>query len=388
MADQRQKFHASIVRKQLQPGAASAIYQSQRELAISLELSYLHLADHPDVARESPKIIEKAFVKIIEQAEIMKKESEAAFSSSKKLQKELQENLAAVEETASNIKIETTRLKSEIEKELQMENDARTRLQQLEEEKKQLDKDLQSLTKDKDLRLKYANYLGLPVDADETFLDNISPRNGLFKEFLYLFRRIVMGVTKEEEEKRLVQEYRDVKHNYDETLTEQQTVENHMKETEEESHQCHAKMKDLRVQQEGFGNIKNIQKALKYLGQMDGHLSIIIDMWDDFAHTLKYMNERIKAGDVYIKMIEKEEFANLFKESISRAEEDWQLFAEICNGYVEENEEQIYIIYGFLSSPIDSMSDSDISDRKKKLLSSFKSDSVSVEEITVDSDAC
>ncbi|KAH3785986.1 hypothetical protein DPMN_164084 [Dreissena polymorpha] len=250
------------------------------------------------------------------------------------------ENLAAVEETASNIKIETTRLKSEIEKELQMENDARTRLQQLEEEKKQLDKDLQSLTKDKDLRLKYAS---LPVDADETFLDNISPRNGLFKEFLYLFRRIVMGVTKEEEEKRLVQEYRDVKHNYDETLTEQQTVENHMKETEEESHQCHAKMKDLRVQQ---------------------------------------------AGDVYIKMIEKEEFANLFKESISRAEEDWQLFAEICNGYVEENEEQIYIIYGFLSSPIDSMSDSDISDRKKKLLSSFKSDSVSVEEITVDSDAC
>ncbi|XP_052236501.1 uncharacterized protein LOC127848219 [Dreissena polymorpha] len=419
------------MQKMFQTIAAIELYHAQREVANYLELAYLNLADHPDAAKEvrmtahsarsqhlmtsglmkkftvtaghivntmvpmildavelqDRDIIIDVFGQIIENAEAMKKESEDTRTSYLKLQTEIQKNMAFVNDKNKHVIKESERLKVQMEREKQMAKAAALAQKELEEEKKRMQDDLALLKGQRDQMFKNAEGAGrdMSVEDDTTFLDaGIRPSAimgggvGIALEFVgkavNFFTSMFKGDKKKDRYKELMKGYQAAEENVHRAQKERRDVVERVNEQRKEAHQRLAKMKELSIQQSGLGNVESLREASLHLGDVDRQFTRIIQFWENMAAILKYLKEDVRAGEVYLKKIENEKYAERFKKSISRAEKDWQFFGKICSDYVQESDTELRALYNFLSSPIDHMSKSDRTTRKKALISSIEAD--------------
>ncbi|XP_052236492.1 uncharacterized protein LOC127848212 [Dreissena polymorpha] len=411
--------------------AAIELYHAQREVANYLELAYLNLADHPDVAREvrmtahaarsqhlltsglmkkftvtaghiiktmipmildavdlqDRDIIIDAFGQIIQNAESMKKESEDTRSSYLTLQTEVQRNMASVNDRNKHVVKESERLKLEMERQEQMARAASLAQKELEEEKKRMEEDLETLKGQRDRMFQVAEGAGrdMSVDDDTNFLgDSIRPSAAMGGGFgvvlevvgkaVNFFTSMFKGDKKKDRYKELMKGYQAAEDNVHRAQQERRGVVERMHAQRKEAHQRLAKMKELSMHHAGLGNVESLREASLHLGDVDRQFTRIIQFWENMAATLKYLKEDVRSGEVYLKKIEDERYSQRFKNSISRAEKDWQFFGKICSDYVQESDTEIMHLYNFLSSPIDHMSNADRTARQTALICSIEAD--------------
>jgi hypothetical protein len=71
----------------------------------------------------------------------------------------------------------------------------------------------------------------------------------------------------------------------------------------------------------GIGNAESLREASAHLGDVDKQFTRLIKFWSNMAAVLEFLKNDTKAGEVYLKKIEKPQYAGRFKKSLSRSEQ-------------------------------------------------------------------
>ncbi|XP_052771064.1 uncharacterized protein LOC128210751 [Mya arenaria] len=416
--------------KMFQTIAAIELYHAQREVANYLELAYLHLADHTDVAREvrmtahsartqhlmtsglmkkftatsfhivktmipiildavelqDRDIIIEAFGQIIENAETMKKESEDTRTSYLNIQTDIQRNLASVNDRNKDIVDKKKKIEIEKLREEEMAKAAQLAQKELDQERKRIDDELKTLKSYRDRMYESADAAGkaMTQDNDTTFMSSVGPSEAMVGPSAFvmtiatslgnILTNVFKGDRKMKMYKELQKNYQASEENVHRASQERRQVIDRVNEQRKEALIRLAKLKELTLQEASLGNVESLREASMQLGAVDKQFTRIILFWENMAATLKFLKEDVKSGEVYLKKIEEERYAERFKKSIGKAERDWRFFGRICSDYVQESDTQINHLYNFLSSPVDHMSTYDRDKRQQAILDSIESD--------------
>ncbi|XP_052237070.1 uncharacterized protein LOC127848572 isoform X3 [Dreissena polymorpha] len=336
---------------------------AQCNVAYCLELGYLSLPDHPDVAKkvrmmahaarsqhqktsslmkkfmifadhiiktmipiilraidsQERRIIIRVFCQIIEYAESMKKESEDTQKSYLLLQLEVKTCIRSVTERNNYIEEKIKQLKKELENEEQKDMVA-VEKKHLEEQKKKLE----SLNEERNRKLQVAE----EQDHAYAFV-----KNWINKKI----KRLMTG-TKSTEDCRIQKELR--------------SVIKRLNELKEKDNKQLQKKKELRNLKAGLCNVESLRHAIIYLKDVDGQLKRIIQLWENTATTLR-------SWKVNLKEIEIMEYAEQLKKSTMYFEKHCLIFGTIFRNYVKESHYKITELYNFLSCSIYHSSDSE-----------------------------
>ncbi|WAR27641.1 hypothetical protein MAR_013345 [Mya arenaria] len=398
---------------------AVRLYHSQREVARYLELGYLNLIDHPDIAKEvrltahdaraqhlmtsglmkkftmtskhvvqtllpmirdgvelgDADIVRDTFGQILDLAEDMKTESEKTKASYYKIQGKVQENLGDVDKRNTTVKKTNEQKKIEKEMEEKRQQQANENAEKLKVELAKSDKELEELRSRRKV-------MGEEIESAKTI---VTATVGLISGFFKDRRRQSQIKLKREQYKLLNTE--------DRARNEQQVklrIEEDKQRTEAlERHAMIEKLnRDITV---GLGDVQNLKEAATHLGDVDKLFTKIIKFWEDMAAATKYLKDDTKAGEVYLKKIEDERYQTRFLKSVERAEQNWGFFGKLCGAYVVETDREIDFLYEYLSKPLDHLSAEERKNRKQAVLSELKKeiDQVypQIEDITDENDA-
>ncbi|XP_052785312.1 myosin-9-like [Mya arenaria] len=427
---------------------AVRLYHSQREVARYLELGYLNLVDHPDIAKEvrltahdaraqhlmtsglmkkftmtskhvvqtllpmirdgvelgDVDIVRETFGQILDHAEDMKTESEKTKASYYEIQGKVQANLGDVDKRNTTVKKTNEQKKIEREMEEKRQQQANENAEKLKVELAKADKELEELRSrrkvmgeeiEKDIK-------ALDLEDGPTFIDDVmgsftlggvpetaktivNATVGLISGYLEDRRRQSQIKLKRKQYKLLNTE--------DRARNEQQVklrIEEDTQRTEAlERHAMIEKLnRDITV---GLGDVHNLKEAATHLGDVDKLFTKIIRFWEDMAAATKYLKDDTKAGEVYLKKIEDERYQTRFLKSVERAEQNWGFFGKLCGAYVVETDREIDFLYEYLSKPLDHLSAEERKNRKQAVLSELKKeiDQVypQIEDITDEKDA-
>ncbi|XP_052788384.1 uncharacterized protein LOC128223142 [Mya arenaria] len=427
---------------------AVRLYHSQREVARYLELGYLNLIDHPDIAKEvrltandaraqhlmtsglmkkftmtskhvvqtllpmirdgvelgDVDIVKDTFGQILDLAEDMKTESEKTKASYYKIQGKVQKNLGEVDERNTTVKKTNEQKKIEKELEEKKQEQAKESAQRLKEDLAKSDKELEDLRSrkkamgqeiEKDIK-------ALDVDDGPTIIDDVLGSLSIggvpqaAKTILTAGVGLISGFFKDRKMKSQIKLKRD---HYDLLNAEDRARnEHHVKlRIEEEKQRAEALERHAMIEKlnrditVGIGDVQNLKEAATHLGDVDKLFTKIIKFWEDMAAATKYLKDDTKAGEVYLKKIEDERYQTRFLKSVERAEQNWGFFGQLCGAYVAETDREIDFLYEYLSKPLDNLSAEDRKSRKEAILSELMKeiDQVypQIEDITDEKDA-
>ncbi|WAR30467.1 hypothetical protein MAR_033009 [Mya arenaria] len=379
---------------------AVRLYHSQREVARYLELGYLNLIDHPDIAKEvrltandaraqhlmtsglmkkftmtskhvvqtllpmirdgvelgDVDIVKDTFGQILDLAEDMKTESEKTKASYYKIQGKVQKNLGEVDERNTTVKKTNEQKKIEKELEEKKQEQAKESAQRLKEDLAKSDKELEDLRSRK-------KAMGQEIDR------KMKSQIKLKRDHYDLLNA----------EDRARNEHH-VKLRIEEEKQRAEALERHA--------MIEKLNRDITV---GIGDVQNLKEAATHLGDVDKLFTKIIKFWEDMAAATKYLKDDTKAGEVYLKKIEDERYQTRFLKSVERAEQNWGFFGQLCGAYVAETDREIDFLYEYLSKPLDNLSAEDRKSRKEAILSELMKeiDQVypQIEDITDEKDA-
>lgn len=411
-------------RGMIQTLPAIELYRAQREVANYLQLAYLKLANMPDVARQvretannarmqhlmtnglmkkftltarhildtiipmildavelqDKDIIVGCFAQIIEMAKDMRKEAQDTRERYIVIQTQVQGNIATIGTKRKEVLDENKRRAIEMERQKELLKASKLKEKQLKEEKEKMDKELENLKQYRDqIKEDSVNILKEhgKDDGGSSFLDAaIVPAIALGGNIGLVIGVIgALGVAvnlfKSVFDKKKVSKVQSMQEafKYSQVAVERlfeknQDLISHLHDERVNALQRLAKIRTLANAEVGICNAESLREASAYLGTVDKQFTRIIEFWNNMEAVLEFLKNDTKAGEVYLKKIENQKYAERFKKSISRSKQGWSTFGRICQDYIVESDSKISILYAFLSSPIDSMS---ADDRKKRI---------------------
>ncbi|XP_060559517.1 uncharacterized protein LOC132719699 [Ruditapes philippinarum] len=309
----------------------------------------------------------------------MKKEAENTQQRYHVIQAQVQGNMATIVEQNKKVIDEEKRRTIEMEREKDMLKASKLKEKMLEEEKRQMDKELENLKQYRDqMKEESVNIIKEQEEDDDensSFLDAaIAPGTalgggieaviGVISAGVNLFKSVFGGKKKKSQVKSVQEAFKNSQINVEKMLEKNQDMIGRMCEERVNALERLAKIRTLAMAEVGIGNAECLREASAHLGDVDKQFTRLIQFWCNMAAVLEFLKNDTNAGEVYLKKIENSKYAERFKKSISRSEQGWSNFGRICQDYIVESDSEIGILYAFLSSPIDSMS---ADDRKKRL---------------------
>ncbi|XP_060551082.1 uncharacterized protein LOC132712688 isoform X2 [Ruditapes philippinarum] len=309
--------------------AALEMYRAQREVAHYMELAYLHLADHPEQAKEvrltahsaraqqlmtnglmkkftvtaahivktlipmiidavvelqSPEVVKEIFGQIIKIAEEMKTETEQTQKRYLEIQTEVQKNMASVTSRNKEVVSEQERLKWEIDREKQLARAAKLAQEELDKEKKKYEEELKTLTADKEKFRKQAEMTNKKMNGKSTkktiFDDVLSPGAalsggiaGTVTSFISAGVNMFTGLFRSDKSQKnfekLMDAYRDNQKAKERVMGAKLDVIGRMHEQRKEALERLATLKKLGMQTANLGNVESLREAHAQLGNVD-----------------------------------------------------------------------------------------------------------------------